>query len=123
MSRPDRAAGLSLVEVCGATVVVGLVTAVALSTVPRWLDSAEQSATTTSLTSVLQDTQRRAVGEGKAMCVAVDQPAQTWTVVTGRCRPPRDGVTFFGDGTATPRTVQLGADMIAVDSSGHVTRR
>lgn len=117
----SRAAGLSLIEVCGVTVVVGVVTAVALTAVPGWLDGARRDAATSSVSVVLKDAQRRAVTEGRAMCVDVNPPAQTWAVTSGRCRPGREGVTFFADGSATPRTLHVGRDTLTVDAAGRVT--
>ncbi len=119
--RGGAAAGVSLVEVCGATAVVGAVTAIALTMVPSWLDDARQDAATTSLTSVLKVAQQRAVGEGRAMCVELDLPAQTWSVKRGQCDPAREGVTFFANGSATPKTMRLGADNVTVDASGDIT--
>ena len=121
MSRPVRAAGLSLIEVCGATVVVGVVSAVALSAVPAWLDGARRNATTSSVLAVLTDAQRRAVTDGRPMCVEVNRPPETWSVAAGRCRPDREGVTFFADGSATPKTVHVGRDTLTVDATGRVT--
>lgn len=118
MSRAGRAAGFSLVEICGATAVLGVVTAVALSMVPSWLDGARQTATTTSLVSTLRDTQQRAVTDGRSMCVDLDLSARTWSVVRGSCEPDRDGVTYFADGSATPKSFRLGPDTVNVDSSG-----
>lgn len=121
LSRRGRAVGISLVEVCGATAVLGVVTAAALAMVPSWLDGARQSATTTSLVSILKDTQQRAASEGRPMCVDLDLAAQTWSVLRGACESGRDGVTFLADGSATPGTFRLGPDTVTVSSSGSVT--
>lgn len=113
-----RSVGFSLVEICGVTAVVGVVTAAALTLVPSWLDNAHQTASTTSLVALLRDTQQRAVADGRTMCVDLDLAARAWSVRRGVCAADRDGITFFADGSATPGSFVLGSDILTVGSSG-----
>jgi hypothetical protein len=83
------AAGINLVDVCAAV------------------------ATVAALQRLLRDTQQAAIGEGWPHCVV----AGTWRVLREPCGP-RDGVTFFADGSATPRTLRVGPDTVRVDPTG-----
>jgi len=129
------AAGFTLIEVCWAMAIFGVVAGIAVTSLHRWMGGAQQTATTSSLEALLRETQQRAVTEGRSICVDFDLTAQSWTVLRGVCgtagqvalqgpiRPEGaarvasaafvtgastlDGVTFYARGTATPGTLTV----------------
>lgn len=108
------ALGISLVDVCAAVATVGVMMVLLAVAVPRWTDSARNHADVTSLQRLLRDAQQEAIDEGRPRCVE----DQTWKVLRGACGGGRGGVTFFADGSATPRTLSVGPDTLTVDPSG-----
>lgn len=115
------AAGIGLVDVCVAVATVGVLTVGVVAAVPRWADGASQRAEVQSLQRLLREAQQEAIGEGRPRCVET----ATLIVRRGACGPDREGVTFFGDGAATPRAIPVGSDTLTVDSSGStsITKR
>ncbi|HUR74274.1 MAG TPA: hypothetical protein VMZ00_08355 [Sporichthya sp.] len=112
---------MNLVSVCAAVATLGVLTVLVAEAVPRWTGSAEQAADLTSLQLLLRETQQRALGDGRSMCVRFDPTTEGWSVLSRGCPDGGGGVTFFRDGSATPATLPVGVDTVTVDSSGHVT--
>ena len=80
---PD--AGFTLVEMCFATLVFGVLAATATVELKGWADAHDQSGTAAEIQAVMRETQQKAVTEGRSMCVDFSTSAQTYSVYRGSC--------------------------------------
>ncbi|MGQ0626166.1 MAG: GspH/FimT family pseudopilin [Sporichthyaceae bacterium] len=122
--------GITLIEVCWAMAIAGILAATALTSMNGWVAASNHTSTTAGLEALLRETQQRAVTEGRTLCVAFDLTAQHYDVYRGECggaslthlrgpmRPDGGatissasftnsagstaGVTFYPRGTASP---------------------
>lgn len=117
----SRAAGISLVEVCLGVGVVGVVTAVALTSFDGLVASGSESADEVAIEVLLRDAQQRAVAEGRAMCVDVDRESRTYALVKGACDSESPEVLRG----PFPLASGAGGDLRdqAVDDTGRITTR
>jgi prepilin-type N-terminal cleavage/methylation domain-containing protein len=129
--RGAAALGFTLIELCAAMSIFGILSVIAIAPMHRWMAGTRQGSTTSAVEALLRETQQRAVTEGRSLCVAFDLTAQTYSVLRGACgtagqvkidgpmRPDPGvrlasaafaapgggttaGVTFYARGTATP---------------------
>jgi prepilin-type N-terminal cleavage/methylation domain-containing protein len=134
-ARGGSAPGFTLIELCAAMSIFGILAAISVNSLHGWMAASRQTATTSSLEALLRETQQRAVTEGRTLCVDFDLGTQTWAVLRGTCgtsgqvslqgplRPESgvrvtsaafatgattlDGVTFFPRGTAAPGSLTV----------------
>lgn len=134
-TRVPGAAGFTLVEICWAMAIFGILAAVSIGGFRSWTQAREHSGTAVAVQSLLREAQQRAVTEGRPTCVTFDVDAQVFTLYRGACddpsrtqlqtrRPdsghvrlaspafvgpsgPTSGVTFKPRGTAWPGSVQV----------------
>jgi type II secretory pathway pseudopilin PulG len=80
---PDR--GLTLVEVCWVTLLVGIVAATSVTKLQGWTDAHDHSGTAAQIEGLLREAQQKAVTEGRPMCVDFDVVAQAYSLYRGSC--------------------------------------
>ncbi|WP_293767460.1 type II secretion system protein [Sporichthya sp.] len=134
-SRHTGAGGFTLIELCMAMSIFGLLAAISVGGLKGWTQAREHAGTAAAVQSLLREAQQRAVTEGRATCVTFDVGTQAYTMYRGACddparvvletrRPdaarvrlaapaflgpsgPTPGVTFKPRGTAWPGSVQV----------------
>lgn len=133
---PRSAAGFTLLELCTAMAIFGVLAGIAITPMHRWMAGERQGSTTAAIEALFRETQQRAVTEGRSMCVSFDVVAQTYSMLRGACGSvgpvrlvgpvgPDSGVrldtasfaapgggtvagaTFYPRGTATPGQVRI----------------
>lgn len=133
--RPRAAEGFTLVEVCWAMAIFGILAAISVGGLRSWTQAREHSGTAVAVQSLLREAQQRAVTEGRPTCVNFDVAAQEYALYRGACDDPArallqarrpdsghvrlaapafvgpsgstSGVTFKPRGTAWPGSVQI----------------
>jgi prepilin-type N-terminal cleavage/methylation domain-containing protein len=133
--RARGADGFTLVEICWAMAIFGILAAVSVGGLRGWTQAREHSGTAVAVQSLLREAQQRAVTEGRAICVNFDVAAQVYDMYRGSCDDPTRvllqsrrpdsghvrltspafvgpagstaGVTFKPRGTAWPGSVQI----------------
>lgn len=141
MTRPTPApdSGVTLIEVMIAMVIAGILATMAVWGVSSWTLSHSHKGAGLQVSSVLRNTQIRAVSEGVSFCVRFNTAGDTYTVLRGACTDtpsPYSGpfrfdsakvflrnvdfiqpdgshaaqVTFKPTGSASPGSLEVGRD-------------
>ncbi len=133
--RTPGAEGFTLVELCAAMAIFGVLAAISVGGLHKWTQAREHSGTAAAVQSLLREAQQRAVTEGRATCVSFETGTQVYALYRGSCddptrvllqtrRPdagnvllaapafvgpsgPTPAVTFKPRGTAWPGSVQI----------------
>lgn len=83
--RVRGADGFTLVEICWAMAIFGILAVVSVAGLRSWTQAREHSGTAAAVQSLLREAQQRAVTEGRPTCVDFDVATQVFTLYRGSC--------------------------------------